>query len=194
MAKVQQIIQPDPSPFAAEFAAIYQALTDPAHTPEAITRCIADQINELRFPEGREAAVKDVLGQFAKFIRDQRLNLARQSTLVREASEFHQSALALARPVPTATPEQQVRNVFGALQDTYNWASATIELLFTYLQKGEVIQSVDADGITTNVRRIGKAQLIIDCRPRSMTADKYPIWERLHTRPEALKATRPGPE
>jgi len=192
MAKTQPI-QAEPSPRELRLKRIIERLTVPV-TPESLVLRLVEQFAALAVQPGREAEMDDLLLRWDRFIAEQQLNLARQAALVRESGDFLREAMSLARPIPTPPPGEQVRAVFGTLQDIYNWASPTIELLPYELQPNERITGCDADGITTTVRRIEREALIIKYRPRAMTPDKYASWERLHTRHEALRATRSGPE
>jgi hypothetical protein len=106
-----------PPQFATEVEAIRAALNDPSLTSEGRVLGMLAEVETFQASPEREAALRDVLKQFAAFVREQRANIADQSTLVREARELYKAAQALARPIPVLTPAEVVRAVFSDLQE-----------------------------------------------------------------------------
>jgi hypothetical protein len=164
---------------------IRAALTDEALTPEGRVRAMLDQIEQVTIPPEREQDFRSELKGLAAFVRGERLKIATQSVLCREAGESFRRMRDLARPIPPVRVADEIRRCFDRLQEL-GWASPTIDLLHSELNDGERIVGIDADSIATDRKRIDRKALIEKHRPHGMTPEHYPDWERQHRRSEAL--------
>jgi hypothetical protein len=178
------------SALISEIEQVLTAIDDPALTATAFARSVIKQIGDMDFSGERSVAIHGELLQFAAQVRVQGNSDAtglRQSTLrlLRRAQE-------LARPILPPSPSDVVRACFSHLQEDCNWASLTIDLLPRELRIGEKIIHCDADGITTNERRIDRLALIDRYRPIAMTENHFQSWREMHTRSEAL-VSHPAP-
>jgi hypothetical protein len=170
-----------PPHFVAEIEAVNKALDDPAFTAVAFARSITKQIADMQFAPERIATIRSQLQEFERQVRtfgnDDAVAL-RQAAL-----RLFSAARALAQPILPLQPAHIVRQIFEPLQQV-GWASATLELLASDLKVGEKILSFDADGITTDLRRIDRLQLIDRMRPMSWT--NIDSWRKEHVRSKAL--------
>jgi len=100
------------------------------------------------------------------------------------ASQLFRRAQELSRPIIVMTAQDQVRNVFNAPEST-GWASATIDLLITYLQPAEIITGpFSYEEIQTSQRTINRLALIEAFRLPHHNPDS---WLREHTRSDLLR-------
>jgi len=175
---------PAPPQCPTEIEAILSTLDDSALTAEAFVRSIIRQIADLKFPPERTAVMRSELLAFERQVRTHGNHDA--IALRQAALQLYQRAQDLARPIPIPSPDDVVNSIHATLQDHFGWASATIDLLRQELKRGETVSSCDADGITTNLRRIDKQDLIVRYRPISMTANHFESWRKQHLRDAAL--------
>jgi len=178
------------SAFTEETKQVLAAIDDPAFTATAFARSVIKQIGDMDFPSQHIVQIRCELLQFEKQVRIQGNSDAtglRQSTL-----RLYRRALELSRPIAPPSPTELVRSLFGRLQAGCNWATPTIELLPRELKVGERIIHCDADGVTTNERRIDRLELIDRYRPHAMTENHFQSWREMHTRSQAL-VSHPAP-
>jgi hypothetical protein len=169
----------------SEIEQVLAALDDPTFTATAFARSVVKQIGDMDFPIERSVMIRCELEEFARQVRAQGNSDAtglRQATL-----RLFSRAQELARPILTPTPSDVVHAYFAHLQEDCNWASPTIELLPRELKIGEKIIHCDADGVTTNERRIDRLELIDRYRPHAITENHLQSWRKMHTRSETLQ-------
>jgi hypothetical protein len=172
-----------PPQFAAEVEAVLNALDDPSLSPVAFARLVITQIAEMQFSPECIVTVRYDLLAFEKQVRMYGNDDA--VALRHAALQLLRRAQALARPMPVPQPADVVRRLFESFQQL-GWASATLEILACDLKLGEKVLSFDADGVTTDSRRIEKEDLIVRYRPLSMTENHFKAWRKQHTRDAAL--------
>jgi hypothetical protein len=172
------------SALTSEIEQVQAALDDPTFTATAFARSIMKQIGEMDFPSERSVAMRDELLQFAGQVRVEGNSDA--TGLRQSALRLFRRSQELARPILPPSPADVVRASFVHLQEDCNWASPTIELLTREMKIGEKIIHCDADGVTTNERRIDRLELIDRCRPHAMTENHLQSWRKMHTRSEML--------
>jgi hypothetical protein len=170
-----------PPHFVAEIEAVNKALDDPAFSAVAFARSITNQIANTQFAPERIATVRSELQEFESQVR--RFGNDDAVALRQAALRLFSSAQALAQPILPPQPAHIVRQLFEPLQQV-GWASPTLELLASDLKVGEKILSFDADGVTTDLRRINRLQLIDRMRPMSWT--NVDSWRKEHVRSKSL--------
>ena len=159
---------------------IRAALVDESLTPESRVGAMLDQIEQITIPPERAEAFRTELKGLAALIRDQRMKAAAQTVLVREADEFFRRLRDLARPIPRATPDDEIRRCYEQLEAT-GWNSTAInDLLLPELRDGERLSLIACDAVTIGLRRVTKADLIAKYRPHAMDDEHYQAWVKAH--------------
>ncbi len=171
---------PTPSQCAAEIEKVLKALNDPVLTAGAFARSNIEQIRDMTFPPERIVTMRSELLAFEGHVRT--LGNDHAAGLRHAAWQLFRRAQELARPVSLPSPDYIVNSIFGGLQEQFGWSSLTIDLLRQELKPGETIKAYNASGITTNLRRIDKEELIIKYRPHAMIPQYFERWRKAHTR------------
>jgi hypothetical protein len=168
------------------------ALTDEALTPEGRVRALLDQIEQSTIPPERAEAFRRELKGLAALIRDQRMKASAQSVLVREAGEFFRHLRDLARPIPRATPDDEIRRCYEQLEAS-GWNSTAInDLLRPELRDGERLTLIASDAVTIGLRRVTKADLIAKYRPHAMDDEHFATWAKAHGALPTTMTERPS--
>ena len=131
---------------------IRAALDDESLTPEGRVRALLDQIEQSTIPSEREQDFRNELKGLASLVRGERLKTSSQSVLCREAGESFRRLRDLTRPVPRATPDDEIRRCYDELE-AQGWNSSAInDLLLPELRDGEKLSAIRPDAVTIGTR------------------------------------------
>jgi hypothetical protein len=174
------------SSFETEFQELRAALTDESLTPEGICLRMLSEAQGWNPPPERQAEFRYLLRQLAAMIREQRGRTAVQTVLVRECGARVRNLKTLASPPPQLSVRERIAQVFPTLQQRFNWASATIQLLEREIPLAEwPLRSMGPEEIVTGSgRKVNRLDLIDRRRPLTWT--NVESWRREHTRLPAL--------